>query len=1246
MALTIEQAMAEAQAQNNSSAAGAPPAPGGSSDPAAGAGGGGMPAAPSPQDASSTAAPAEGALGSAVSGATDMASFGLMDELSAGLETLGVPGGAGKAVGWTDPNGWGGAYAANLAAERAQMEADKAQHPYAFFGGGAAGALLMPVKAGMQGGIGSFVRAGALQGGLYGAGSGTTLENRAEGGATGAVIGGATAGVLGRLTQLISPRLANLFGRTGGEVAQEADAGAQELTTSKPTILGSTTDGQPILAMHAAEAVETGAGETEQIVLPGFEEADLANAGENGRADLGATASTGTATRQALDAFQTDMENALAKGRPAADITWESDPALAAKLGEWRLGNMSDSDVAVATAKALTNVMAGRPPLTDPELYSKAGTILTYLGDDAEQAMAVGKELAANPEHAPVGAMVFKTLWSRAADEIHEMYLSGVDWATASDDLLKEAGQRIYNLMSLQQFNNQVKTGWGRLGRVLQLPNVDDYFARIEAGGEAEAGGVGIEEANPGQPAPLPSSRDGFDAFFQKWAMTGGDPKAIAALLDDKLAGYIPSPWDYAKKSVSNFFMGNILSAPKTFAKELAFPNITLGLHTVARSLGAAAASLDPTVSAEQRQAMWMVAQNASKAYFTNFGQIQVYAKQALLAAQVDRSLIGGTSEDASAYARQFTSLGPITPRMMQTLGVDPAQAGSMGYTLGNALNFLPRTVTMPLHSGMAEFTQNLLYGNEVRLNAMVQAAQQGLEGDAADAYVTNAVGKAWSDTGKAQNSALLDQAQRLNMFRTPGEPGSGLRKVSDLINELRGSSPVIRFLLPIYNVSANSLAEVLRAIPFASKVPGVGALWHNTAQELSGELGPVRQADAYGRTLLGGMFLMAGEALNRTGSLTGAAPTNPKDREAWEGRGSDGSVRIPYALKVGDNWVALNEIPMLGGLMSIPATIRDVTQYHPDDNVHQNAVLAGAGALAQWFLDRSAMKTAAEVLSLGSDPTAGIGKVVNQVTSGVASGMIPFSGAIRSLDNAVDPYVRMKDSWGDYIQQIMPGLSERLPEERNVLGEPVLKANAGALNQISPVTVASGIDRGHDPVLSELGRLWQQTGYGADADPNATIGHGYFDPGQVNLEDGSSLRDRFSMERQTMQIGGKTLRESLEHLFDNPIYQNGVDGNSTQRTTSAGQISRAYLVSQTFRQYNDAIKAQTALGSDTARDWMVAGAAKHRDDAYLRGVSAEDLVKNPDLYQAHGVVKGVYDGALLQGAASSLARDFEKTPG
>lgn len=130
--------------------------------------------------------PQVGQIGAAVLGATDVATFGLSDEIAAGLSALG-----------------GSDYSDKLAQNRAIQEAAQAQNPWTYGGSQIAGGITAGLAAAPLTASAKFAGStlwprvaagaadGAIFGGAYGAGSGEGAAGRATEAATGAGLGAA-----------------------------------------------------------------------------------------------------------------------------------------------------------------------------------------------------------------------------------------------------------------------------------------------------------------------------------------------------------------------------------------------------------------------------------------------------------------------------------------------------------------------------------------------------------------------------------------------------------------------------------------------------------------------------------------------------------------------------------------------------------------------------------------------------------------------------------------------------------------------------------------------------------------------------------------------------------------------------------------------------------------------------------------------------------------------------------------------
>jgi hypothetical protein len=415
----------------------------------------------------------------------------------------------------------------------------------------------------------------------------------------------------------------------------------------------------------------------------------------------------------------------------------------------------------------------------------------------------------------------------------------------------------------------------------------------------------------------------------------------------------------------------------------------------------------------------------------------------------------GGTVRDANI------TFGPYNSNLLKAASVDPTFMQRTGYTLGNALNIFPKALAR-VNAGLDEMAKRFTYLNEVRVRAMVEAAGQGLSGDEAHAFVSQAMKSSMDEAGAATSESLLRASERTTLTGQPGAEGTFARKASTFIQSLRHDYPVVRFILPVFTVPANAIGETLRRIPLYNHAPWM--VEH--AADLAGENGAVSQAEAHGRTLLGGSFLTGAYLMNQAGILTGAGPSNPSDYAIWR------QTHEPYSIRLGDEWVSYRKLDILGGLLSIPATISDLSVYHrmDDDRSMSEAVLMGTASLAQWFRDQGAMRMATDFLSLGDSPTENPAKTVERMFGQVAAGMVPASGFVRTMGvDTTDPYTRMKQSWLDYVKAGIPGLSEELEPLRNVLGEPVNRPANSLGEAVIPVTMAPVATYKADPCSMSL---------------------------------------------------------------------------------------------------------------------------------------------------------------------------------
>lgn len=1162
-------------------------------------------------------------VGAGMRGALDMVTFGTFDEISGALATI-LPGGMeGQETVWSSGKGFGDTLAANIAVERAVQKADSESYGKSRIAGQVVGGIVVPIGAGARGAV-QVAKVGAAQGAAYGFGSGEGLADRATEAVKGGAIGGVVGGVLGKIGSVVAPKIKAIFGKAPVEEAADVAAAEASSITPEGLILGTTKEGTPILG--GVRRAADGAEEPELAsLLPSRVETVEGEVLEAGTqvAQTAAKASGGaekaaTGQRDSLKALQGVVRDMSAKlglaGDRALDVTWETAPDVAARTGEWRIGSLQAPDDAQALLRAIVEGTTEKVARSDADLEKAAYDAANRIGEDPEAILAFAKEAAGTLGDVDTTMLALRTLWAKTSQDVSDFHLMNVDWDSASDELVAEAAQRIYNLSAISGQVQKVKTGLGRGLRTLQLPTAKAYLEGIQE--VAESGGV-ITPAR--EMAPLPRTRQELSDWFDLWGATGGDPKRQGQMLQGLLT--LPAPGKYVRQSLANFFTASILSAPKTVALNIVGPGVISVVRNVERLAGASFnGSINPLLTQAERQSARIVARQSAKAYIQTFTEIGDAFRQALVAAERNHTLIGGGGQSMDALA----TYGPLTENLIRAAGGQPSRF----YTLGNLINVFPRAFAR-LNNGLDEFSKRLAYQGEVRVNAMVEAAEQGLKGQAFQDFVAKAMTEAYDAAGHATDAALLRSAERTTLTSQVGDPGTLVRSFGNGVQRLRGAIPEARYLLPVFNVPANALGETLRRLPIAG-IPGLNkAMFANTAKELAGELGPVAQADAHGRMLLGGAFLLAGLMMNKAGDLTGAGPRDPADRRIWL------QTHQPYSMRVGDQWVRYDKFDIIGGLMSIPATVADATIYSDATQSLDEVMFSGIGALAQWFKDRAALRNATALLSLGDDPTKETGSVFTQMSGSVASGFFPAAIRTTITDGMTNPFIPMKRAWQDYILSSLP--FNDVEVVRNVLGEPVEKPLNSIPEAFVPVSTVKAVGWETDPVLDELDRLYQVTGYGAGADTTA-FSYGQFADKDLKLEDGRSLYTHAMQMRQEMTVDGLTLRETLTELFNSEEYNSAVDGRRTGKATSRGDINRPYLVGEVFERFNKEIKSGLASESAIARDYMTAALAKSTDAAYLRDVSVEDLVQNPELWGTKGVDRREFESRLQAGGGSTAA--------
>ena len=211
-------------------------------------------------------------------------------------------------------------------------------------------------------------------------------------------------------------------------------------------------------------------------------------------------------------------------------------------------------------------------------------------------------------------------------------------------------------------------------------------------------------------------------------------------------------------------------------------------------------------------------------------------------------------------------------------------------------------------------------------------------------------------------------------------------------------------------------------------------------------------QKEYQGRLMLSSTTATLGFTYAMNGGIRGNGPVNGADRRKlmdmnWK----------PKTIKIGNNWVSYEGIPMLDTILTV---MGDAAFYHNDlgSSMTQSIVDKLAWTICATYVNNTPL--------YGMEPLqkafAGDESAFQRITANMIRGAIPLSGALGVVSNAITSSQKdiYKDMMG-YVTNRVPIASSFLPEridywtggEINEIDNPLLRT----LNAFSPIKVSQG---------------------------------------------------------------------------------------------------------------------------------------------------------------------------------------------
>jgi len=330
-----------------------------------------------------------------------------------------------------------------------------------------------------------------------------------------------------------------------------------------------------------------------------------------------------------------------------------------------------------------------------------------------------------------------------------------------------------------------------------------------------------------------------------------------------------------------------------------------------------------------------------------------------------------------------------------------------------------------------------------------------GLKGQAAKDYITKAENDPnWKpQTFKSKSDA--EKAAKYSVYQNDtliGHMASGMKEYAAKHSKAGGA--VANFLLPFTRVPASVAMRIIDRTPLGTASEAVKQLLN---VKNGRGFDQRAMAEAIGNGSFGIGVFAAGAALAKSGLITGAYPTDPKERALWKSEGKQ-----EYSVKIGNRWYSLNYIQPFGAILAIGAQVHNDQAQGASFAEAWNK--AGATAL-QSVQNQSFLQGINGALDAINNPQ----ESASQYLTSTASSAVP--NFIRTTARATDPLQRNTKGVVPALKGAIPGLRETLPAKQDMFGKP-LPGYDNAANQLANPLRPDLVRNAKDPVVNELQRL------------------------------------------------------------------------------------------------------------------------------------------------------------------------------
>ncbi len=203
--------------------------------------------------------------------------------------------------------------------------------------------------------------------------------------------------------------------------------------------------------------------------------------------------------------------------------------------------------------------------------------------------------------------------------------------------------------------------------------------------------------------------------------------------------------------------------------------------------------------------------------------------------------------------------------------------------------------------------------------------------------------------------------------------------------------------------------------------------------------------SDELAKPLLGALVAMPVVWAAHEGLITGAGPTDPKERELWRATGAQPNS-ILTTVDGKPTYISYGRMEPFATLMSMAADFTEVAQGKARGQMADKIV----GTVLNAINDKTFLAGLSDVVLAWHDPK----RYAESLVKDTAGNLVPASSLMRATAHAIDPTVRERTTVPEALAANIPGLSMTLSPKATGTGEPIVRPYA-AVSSLTPFAMS-----------------------------------------------------------------------------------------------------------------------------------------------------------------------------------------------